>query len=107
MLKELLSDFSIIAKPTYQPENFSPYLTTIITIVTVTLVAFSIQTIAVSIYTYSSKPVTAQSSTVQSDTCANLLNVAKVFCSKKVQGNYSYVPKPSGAVEHDLHNLMN
>jgi len=56
MLKELLSDFSKVLLPSYQPDSFQPYLSVILTTVAVTILAYGIQITTSNSYTYANNP---------------------------------------------------
>lgn len=108
MLKELLSDFSIIGKPTYQPENFSPYLSTILTIITLTIIAYSIQIVTTSLYAYSDKPAALKYTAVEADNCKNFSYITSMYLCNGARRNYqTYSPEPSLSVEQALQNPIN
>jgi hypothetical protein len=72
MLTELLSDFYIILQPSYQSDAFQPYLSMMLTIMTITTLAFGVQTITTNIHTYATQPFSYQNNLLQKGNCKNI-----------------------------------
>lgn len=72
MLKELLSDFSIIIHPSEQPNSFQPYFSTILTIITITVVVYGFQTLTTHIYAYAHNPGALKNKVTQTFDCKDL-----------------------------------
>ena len=104
MLKELLSDFYNITKPSYQPDSFTPYFSLILTVVAVTILAYGFQTVTTTIHAYADRPVSFQSTVVQKENCKKLTkdSLSYLCTGANKNSNTNYISKLSS--EQDLHN---
>jgi hypothetical protein len=81
MIKELLSDFYQLLQPTYQPDAFKPYLSMMFTIITFTIIFYSIQTFTTNIHDYAQNPLTFRSEILQTKNCKIFAKTAlNVLC---------------------------
>ena len=60
MVKKLLSDFTTIVNPNYQPTAFRPYLLMIFSIVFVTIVGFGVQKVTTKVNQFAANPTAFQ-----------------------------------------------
>ena len=111
MVKEFLSDFTIIAKPRYQPDTFKPYFSVILTVISFTILLYSLQQMTLTMHAYADNPKTF-SDTVTSmaspeKSCKNFSQqTLSYICGDEIQTpNYSLIP--SSSLEQDLHNAAN
>ena len=104
MVKELLSDFSIIAKPTYQPDTFKPYFSVILTIISFTVLLFSLQKITFTLHAYADNPTTFHNIVLQERSCHNFSQKVLLYlCSEESITKPNY----ASSLEQDLHNSTN
>lgn len=106
MLKELLSDLIKITNPTYQPDSFNPYISMILTIITITILAYGLQTTANTIHTYAVRPASFADKNQPSGKCSNFTkNSLTYICSglltSNITQNISY-----SSFEQDLHKSI-
>src|SRR6267154_1228232 len=87
MPTELLSDFKKVFNPSYQPDTFQPYFSTILTIMTATILAFGLQTTTNAIHTYSTKPDSFRNSILQMKACTDLTKTALLYLCTGAQNN--------------------
>jgi len=52
MIKRFFSDFGVITKQSQQDETFAPYFSMMLTVITITIVGYGLQTVAFNFYTY-------------------------------------------------------
>ncbi|MGI8419929.1 MAG: hypothetical protein ACR2LN_04780 [Candidatus Levyibacteriota bacterium] len=109
MVKRLLSDFSAIINPRYQPTDFQPYLSMILSIVFVTIITFSIQTVTTTLHVYATNPIALKDTSRLVILCDNLgekLHLASCDTLNREniadQNTKAYLYS-----EQDLHNLIN
>jgi hypothetical protein len=109
MVKRLLSDFSAIFNPRFQPTEFQPYLSMILSIIFVTIVAFSIQTVTTTLHIYASHPVALKNTSRLIFLCDSLgekLHLSSCeTLSKENIADQNNSDNPYS--EQDLHNLIN
>ena len=109
MLKELLSDFVKVLKPSYQSESFQPYFSMILTIMTLTFLAYGFQTAAINIYTYANNPSESTNKVLQTKFCGDLSKTSLLYICRGVQSNNGKYYKLTSLVslEQDLHKPIN
>ncbi len=71
MIRELLSDLSKMFVSPYQIDSFQPYLSLMFFIVTLTVLAYNIQTITITLHAYAKSPLALNDNILQV-TCQNL-----------------------------------
>jgi hypothetical protein len=107
MLKDLLSDLSIVINPHYQPYSFQPYLSMILTIITFTIVAYTIQTATTTIYSYTNNP-TLFKNKVHYNLCEVISRSPLSICNRISNNSIkNYEDYSLLSFEHDLHKLIN
>ena len=106
MVKQLLADFSALFDPDYQPTVFQPYLSMILSIIFITIVAFSIQTATLTLHTYAADPAALQTDLKQqTQTCTDFEGKFYLYLCEGLRQ-----PESSAEInyfEHDLHNPIN
>lgn len=106
MLREFLSDFSILGKPTYQPDTFRPYFSPILTIVTVTIVLYSMQIMTKNFLTYANTSINFQNTALQNKKCTTFSHMTAKYLCGKGQKTSNYLFEPF-SVEQALQKLTN
>src|ERR1700685_904139 len=91
MLKDLLSDFIKVIDPHYQPDNFEPYLSVMLTIVTTTILLYTLQMTATNIYTYASKPSLVKNKLIKVSMCTGIEKNSLQQICEGLQNNNSTV----------------
>ncbi|MGH7204134.1 MAG: hypothetical protein ACREHC_06850 [Candidatus Levyibacteriota bacterium] len=108
MVKRLLSDFSAIFNPRYQPTEFQPYLSMILSIVFITIVTFSIQTVTTILHVYATNPIALKNTSRLAILCDNLGEKLHLASCEILNNNIAEQnAKPSLYSEQALHNLKN
>ena len=109
MPTEFLSDFRKVFNPSYQPDTFQPYLSTILTIMVTTILTFGFQTTTNAIYTYSARPASFQNSILQLRACTDFTHTALLYlCTGGQNTNAAYqATSLFSSLEQDLHKPTN
>lgn len=106
MLKELLSDFVKVVRPSFLPETFQPYLSMILTVIVITILAYGAQTTTTDIHNYANNPSLFKDK-IQSKLCGAFINSSILYiCSKRIQ---SYGADTYAVISpaQDIHKLIN
>ena len=107
MLKELLSNCIKVLHPAYQSDSFQPYLSTILTIITLTLLGFGFQTATTNIYTYANNPGLFKDK-IQTRLCGDLKRISLFYICKGVQSSTEgYTVTALLSPAQDIHKLIN
>jgi hypothetical protein len=108
MVKELLSGINNMTKPSDQSDSIKPYLSMMITIITITLIAYGLQTTTSDLHTYAVNPASIKSNTVYEKYCNDLVQTSlKFICSDvKQSGNDGNYPEAVFSFEQDLQSPM-
>jgi hypothetical protein len=108
MLKKLLSDSINVLNPSYQSDSFQPYLSTIITIITITFIGYGFQTATIGIYTYANNPGLFKDK-IQTRLCGDFRKISLVYICRGVQNKSikDYTVTSLLSPEQDIHRLMN
>lgn len=109
MLKELLSDFIKVINPYYQPDNFEPYLSVMLTIVTTTILLYTLQVTATNIYTYANRPSLFKDKLIKVSMCTGIEKTSLQEICEGIQDTSSTGYNSSDLVssEQDLQSLIN
>ena len=109
MVKDLLSDFTTITKPSYQSDSFQPYFSMILTVVTLTILLYSFQTVTATIHAYAENPVSLRQGVFPSKDCKKFTEVSAMYLCEKSKNNLNspYNPETTISLEQDLHNPTN
>ncbi|HVA96719.1 MAG TPA: hypothetical protein VND99_03615 [Candidatus Acidoferrales bacterium] len=84
MVKELLSDLYKITQRSYQPDSFHPYIPMILTIITLTILAYGLQTTTATIHTYAVNPKSFTDTMLH---CNDLTKTSLNYICKGVQSS--------------------
>src|SRR6266567_57566 len=87
MVKELLSDFDKITQPSYQTDSFQPYVSVILTVIIITILAYGFQTTTADIHTYAANPTALKNSVLQIKSCNDFSKTSLTYICKGVQDN--------------------
>ena len=69
MIKDLLSDLYKSINPSYQPDTFHPYFSTILTIITITILFYGFQTATNTLHIFADTPTDTQNKIAQITYC--------------------------------------
>ena len=106
MVKKLMTDFGNITRPSNQSDSIKPYLSMMITIITITAIAYGLQVTTTNIHTYAVKPVTIKNNIAANPYCNDLTQTSLQFiCNGVKQNNNTQTQETSLlSLEQDLHN---
>ena len=106
MVKKLMTDFGNITRPSYQSDSIKPYISMMITIITITIIAYGLQVTTTNIHSYAVKPVTIKNNIAANPYCDNLTKTSLQFiCHEVKQKNNTQTQETSVLpLEQDLHN---
>lgn len=79
MVKYFLSNFGTITKPSHQSDSIRPYLSSIIAIVFVTIIAYGLQITTTVIHSYAEKPTAVKTATAFASYCTNQTQTSLQF----------------------------
>src|ERR1700744_4949110 len=107
-MRDILSDFSEILSPSYQPDSFRPYLTMILSIVTVTMIAYSFQVITDNLYMFANNPISFHSSILFTKNSNIFSESSEKSICKGVTSNSNSNNQSAAfsSFEQDLHNAI-
>jgi hypothetical protein len=109
MHRELLSDLIKVTNPYYQPDTFKPYFSAILTIITVTILLYSVQVSATNIYAFANKPSSFKNKLVKVSMCTGFARTSLQHICEGIQNanSASYNSNVLLSSEQDLQNLIN
>jgi hypothetical protein len=109
MRKDLVSDFIKVINPYYQPDTFEPYLSVILTLMTVTILLYSVQASATNIYAYASKPSSFKNKLIKVSLCTGFVGTSLQHICQGIQNNsgINYNSNELLSSQQDLHSLIN
>lgn len=87
MIKELLSDVIKSAKPSYQPETFNSYVPMILTIITLTILGYGLQTTTIIMHAYAANPTSVKSNILEIKNCNGLTKTSLNYICKGIQSS--------------------
>ena len=108
MLKELLSNSIKVLQPHYQSDSFQPYLTAILTIVSVTFFVYGFQLATINMYTYANNPGLFEDK-IQTQLCVDFRRTSFYYICKGVQvnGANDYTVSSLVSPAQDIHKVTN